>query len=75
MFRGIITVSFTYLFGSENTWSSHRLMVAAVAGLIALVLFTVGSLEYPFSGGTRVGPDAFELVLDRFEASDLGTPR
>jgi hypothetical protein len=26
-------------------------------------LFTVGSLEYPFSGGTRVGPEAFDLVL------------
>ena len=69
-----ITVGFTYLFGLENTWS-HRLMVAAVAGLIGLVLFTVGSLEYPFSGGTRVGPEAFELVLRRFEASDLGNPR
>ena len=74
VFGGIITVSFTYLFGLENTWS-HRLMVAAVAGLIALVLFTVGSLEHPFSGVTRVGPEAFELVLERFEASDLGNPR
>ena len=74
VFGGIITVSFTYLFGLENT-RSHRLMVAAVAGLIALVLFTVGSLEYPFSGGTRVGPEAFEFVLDRFEASDRGNPR
>jgi hypothetical protein len=71
---GVITVGFTYLFGLANTWS-HRLMVAAVAGLIALVLFTVGSLEYPFSGGTRVGPEAFELVLRRFESSDLGNPR
>ena len=74
VFGGTITVGFTYLFGLENTWS-HRLMVAAVAGLIALVLFTVGSLEYPFSGGTRVGPEAFELVLRRFEASALGNPR
>jgi protein-S-isoprenylcysteine O-methyltransferase Ste14 len=74
VFGGVITVGFTYLFGLENTWS-HRLMVAAVAGLIALVLFTVGSLEYPFSGGTRVGPEAFELVLRRFEASGLGNPR
>ena len=74
VFGGIITVSFTYLFGLENTWS-HRLMVAAVAGLIALVLFTVGSLEYPFSGGTRVGPEAFELVLRRFESSALVKPR
>jgi hypothetical protein len=70
---GLITVGFTYLFGLENTWS-HRLMVAAVAGLIALVLFTVGTMEYSFSGGTRIGPEAFELVLERFEASDLGDP-
>ena len=49
-------------------------MVAAVAGLIALVLFTVGSLEYPFSGGTRVGPEAFELVLRRFESSGPDNP-
>jgi protein-S-isoprenylcysteine O-methyltransferase Ste14 len=71
---GAITVGFTYLFGLENTWS-HRLMVGAVAGLIGLVLFTIGSLEYPFSGGTRVGPEAFELVLNRFETSGLGDPR
>jgi hypothetical protein len=71
---GAITVGFTYLFGLENTWS-HRLMVAAVAGLIGLVLFTIGSLEHPFSGGTRVGPEAIELVLGRFETSELGNPR
>ncbi len=71
---GIVTVGFTYLFGLENT-RSHRLMVAAVAGLIALALFAIGSLEYPFSGGTRIGPEAFELVRDRFETSELGDPR
>ncbi len=47
-------MGFTYLFGLENTWS-HRLMVAAVAGLIGLVLFTIGTLEYPFSGGSGSG--------------------
>jgi hypothetical protein len=35
VFGGVITVGFTYLFGLENT-RSHRLMVAAVAGLIGL---------------------------------------
>ncbi len=74
VFGGVITVGFTYLFGLENTWS-HRLMVAAVAGLIGLVLFTIGTLEYPFYGGTRIGPEAFELVLKRFETSALGNPR
>ena len=71
---GVVTVGFTYLFGLESTWS-HRLMVAAVSGLIGLVLFTIGTLEYPFSGGTRIGPEAFELVLKRFETSTLGNPK
>jgi hypothetical protein len=28
-------------------------------------------LEYPFSGDVRVSPEAFELVLERFERSKL----
>jgi protein-S-isoprenylcysteine O-methyltransferase Ste14 len=68
---GTITVGFTYLFGLENT-RSHRLMVAAVAGLIGIVLFTIGAMEHPFFGGTRIGPEAFELVLKRLETSALG---
>jgi protein-S-isoprenylcysteine O-methyltransferase Ste14 len=63
---GVVTVGFTYLFGMENT-RAHRLMVAALAGIIALVLFTIGALEYPFSGGARIGPEAFDLVLERIE--------
>jgi hypothetical protein len=49
--------------------------LAAVAGLIALVLFIDGSLEYPFSGGTRVGPEAFELVLERLEGQRPRQPQ
>jgi Protein of unknown function (DUF4239) len=67
---GIVTVGFTYLFGLENT-GTHRLMVASLTGMIALVLFTIGTLDYPFSGGGRIGPEAFELVLHRFETSKL----
>jgi hypothetical protein len=67
---GIVTVGFTYLFGLESTWA-HRLMVAALAGLITLVLLTIGTLDYPFSGGARIGTGAFELVLNRFETSKL----
>jgi hypothetical protein len=29
----------------------------------------------PFSGGARVGPEAFELVLDRFETNELSDLR
>ena len=66
----VIAVGFTYLFGLENT-TTHVLMVAALALIISLVLFTVAALDYPFKGDIRVGPDAFEHVLDRFGSSKL----
>ena len=71
---GMVTVGFTYLFGLEHTWA-HRLMVASLAGVIALVLFTIGVLDHPFSGGARIGTGAFELVLNRFETSTLSDLR
>jgi hypothetical protein len=67
---GVIVVGFTYLFGMDSSLV-HMLMVAAVAGIIALALFTVGTLDYPFGSGVQVGPDAFELILERFESSSL----
>src|SRR3712207_1613293 len=67
---GIVAVGFAYLFGLENRWA-HTLMVAALAGVIALVLFTIGILDHPFSGGARIGTGAFELVLNRFDTSKL----
>ena len=50
-------------------------MVVTLAAVIGLVLFTVGALEHPFSGGARIGTGAFELVLKRFETSDLSDIR
>ena len=74
IFGGIAAVGFTYLFGLESTWA-HRLMVMILAAVIGLVLFTVGAMEYPFSGGARIGPGAFELILERFESSKLSNTR
>ena len=70
IFGGMAAVGFTYLFGLENTWA-HRLMVLTLAAVIGLVLFTVGAIEHPFSGGARIGTGAFELVLERFRTSNL----
>jgi hypothetical protein len=70
IFGGMAAVGFTYLFGLENTWA-HRLMVVTLAAVIGLVLFTIGAMEHPFSGGARIGTGAFELVLERFETSKL----
>lgn len=63
---GVIVMGFTYLFGLENT-RSHTLMIASLAAVIALVIFTIYALDRPFTGITRVHPDAFELVLETFE--------
>ena len=74
IFGGIAAVGFTYLFGLQNTWA-HRLMVVTLAAVIGLVLFTIGAMEHPFSGGARIGTEAFELVLERFETSKLSDIR
>ena len=50
-------------------------MVLALAGVIGLVLFTIGALEHPSSGSARIGTGAFELVLERFETSKLSDLR
>jgi hypothetical protein len=74
VFGGGAAVGFTYLFGLKSTWA-HRLMVMILAGVIGLVLFTVGALEHPFSGGARIGTGAFDLILERFETSKLSDLR
>jgi Protein of unknown function (DUF4239) len=67
---GIIVIGFMYLFGMEST-VVHLLMVASLALVIALVLFTVASLNYPFRGDIRINPEAMEHVLGRFQSSKL----
>src|SRR5918994_3173998 len=67
---GVVVIGFTYLFGLDST-VTHLLMVAALALVIALVLFTVAELDFPFRGDIRLGPEAMEQVLDRFETSTL----
>jgi hypothetical protein len=71
---GMAVVAFTYFYGLENIWA-HTLMVVWLAGGIALVLFAIYSLEHPFSGGARVNPSAFKLILERFETSKLSDLR
>jgi uncharacterized protein (DUF983 family) len=66
----IVVVCFTYLFGPESTLV-HVLMVAALAMIIALVLFTVAALNFPFKGDITIRPEALEQVLGRFESSKL----
>jgi high-affinity Fe2+/Pb2+ permease len=70
VFGAVVAVGFTYLFGLRNSWA-HRLMVMSLTAVIVLVLFTIGVMEHPFSGGASLEPEAFELILERFETSKL----
>jgi uncharacterized membrane protein YraQ (UPF0718 family) len=61
---GIVVVGFTYLFGLQST-VIHLLMVASLALVIALVLFTDAALNFPFEGDITIHPDALDQVLNR----------
>jgi Protein of unknown function (DUF4239) len=65
---GILTIVFTYFFDLESS-RIHVFRVAAMTVVVALSLYTVRVVEYPFSGDVQVGPDAFEQVLDRMQGS------
>jgi hypothetical protein len=61
----IITIGFTYFFGVRNP-GAQALMVMALAGVIGLNLFLILTIDYPFSGDSRVSPDAFQRVRSHF---------
>jgi hypothetical protein len=63
---GIMTIALTYLFGMKTFWL-HVVTVASVAMIIALILYTIHALEFPFDGVVSVDPEAFEIVLRGME--------
>ena len=67
---GFVTVSFSYLFAFQRTLM-QTVMVGMLAFLIGLVLFLMMSLDYPFRGAIRVGPEAFERALVNFDQIDF----
>jgi vacuolar-type H+-ATPase subunit I/STV1 len=63
----VLSISLPYLFDSPNL-IAHAMLMFALAGTIALMLFAIYQLQNPFSGGAQVGPDAFNSVIERFGA-------
>ena len=61
---GILTVTFAYLFGMDQP-RVQMLRVAVLTVVVALSLYTVHVIEYPFIGDVQVMSEAFERVLDR----------
>ena len=64
---GVVTVCFTYLLGVQ-TELLHVVMILAYTLVLALILYAVRALDYPFDGLAQVGPDAFEAALSRMES-------
>ena len=62
---GVITVSFTYLFGLKSN-VAHALMVAALTLVICGTLFTIAEFNNPFAGPVEIRPDAFKEALHSF---------
>jgi hypothetical protein len=60
-----------------NSVRAQALMTAGMAGILALNIFVIAAIDYPFRGVVRVKPEAFQLVLERFEhtARQSAVPR
>jgi uncharacterized membrane protein HdeD (DUF308 family) len=68
LLAGIMVFS-TFFLGMESA-RLHRFAVATLAGVLALIMFTIVALDNPFGELFGVGPDAFELAQDAIEASE-----
>ena len=58
----VSTISFTFLFGMDNI-KAQILMVVLLSTMIALILFTVMSLDFPFTGSVSVTSEPFKMAL------------
>jgi Protein of unknown function (DUF4239) len=67
----IVTVVFTYFFGSKNL-RAQTLMTGFVALLIFAELLIVIAIDRPFTGAASVTPDALTAVLSDFAAQGGG---
>jgi hypothetical protein len=67
IFGGLATIVFTYFFGAENGRAQAGMTILLTA-LIALVLFLICALDYPFKGDMAIRPQAFHASQRRFNA-------
>jgi hypothetical protein len=61
---GLVSVFFLYLFGLDRTFP-NGLMMAVVGGMIALLLFVVYQVEYPFSRAFAISPASLTTALSQ----------
>jgi hypothetical protein len=69
LFAGsFITIAFTMLFGTENI-IPHLIMTSLLAAMIAITLFTVIAMDYPFTGNVSIKPDVFTNMISSLLSS------
>jgi len=62
---GLLTVGFTYFFGTENL-RAQVMMTGALATIVFMSLFVIVSIDHPFTGPVHVDSQPLRLVLDNF---------
>ncbi|PYJ73580.1 MAG: hypothetical protein DME72_05500 [Verrucomicrobia bacterium] len=60
---GVITVSYTYLFGMKNTKAQY-MMTATLTITITLILFLIYVLDHPFTGTSKVSVEPLKEVME-----------
>ena len=58
----VVTVVFTFFFGSDNH-KAQILMTSLLTALIALIIYTILMLDFPFTGSVRIEPKTFMQVI------------
>ena len=59
---GVVTMSFISFFGAENL-KVQMAMALLLAALVGLILFTIASLDYPFTGSVTISSRALKMAL------------
>ena len=66
----MITISFTFLFGTENVWA-HIIMMSLLAALIAVVVYVVIEMDHPAMGEVNIGfPRGYSKILEIAKAQE-----
>ncbi|HEX5406735.1 MAG TPA: hypothetical protein VFX16_31050 [Pseudonocardiaceae bacterium] len=60
----LLSLALPMLFGGPKA-HAHVMIIAALAGTLALLVFAIYQLQNPFAGGSAVGPEAFRTALER----------
>ena len=59
----ITTIVFTFFFGSDK-FITHAIMASVLSAIIALILLTILSFSFPFTGSVHIEPKAFRQVFE-----------